>query len=195
MSADVRHVSMIYIMVVPFYAHFAVLHFLDVSERVDIPFLNFVWKVVSITLIPATLGLLANTLYPSIANKVKGIVKIGGTSVLVVAFGVILVDQIPVLKLHFRVLFGITLAMNLVTLIAAIALTRMMKLAPKERVAIGIEHIMRQEGTAIYIAVTIFASREMSLPMIMNTPVALIVGIALVVVSRRYLNRKLSVSV
>ena len=58
-------------------------------------------------------------------------------------------------------------------------------LLPKERIAIGIEHLIRQEGTAIYIAVTIVGSREMSLPMIMNTPVALIIGICFVMASRR----------
>jgi BASS family bile acid:Na+ symporter len=54
-------------------------------------------------------------------------------------------------------------------------------------VAIGIEHMIRQDGTAIYIAVTIVGSREMSLPMIMNTPVALVLCILFVILSRRSL--------
>ena len=55
----------------------------------------------------------------------------------------------------------------------------------RENVAIGIEHLMRQEGTAIFIAVSIVGNNEMSLPMIMNTPVALCVVLFFVAVARR----------
>ncbi|MGQ3176302.1 MAG: hypothetical protein ACT6SC_01710, partial [Blastomonas fulva] len=55
----------------------------------------------------------------------------------------------------------------------------------RENVAIGIEHLMRQEGTAIFIAVSIVGNNEMSLPMIMNTPVALCVVMLFVAVARR----------
>ncbi|PCI54346.1 MAG: hypothetical protein COB36_10155 [Alphaproteobacteria bacterium] len=181
-------VSMVYILVVPFYAHFALTHFMGVEEQVSIPLLSFVGKIFSITLIPAGLGLLANTLMPALSKKIKGLVKLGGTSVLVVSFGFILVDQLAVLKEYFTSLFAITVALNVVTLAVAIALSKGMKLMPKERIAVCIEHIIRQEGTAIYIAVTIVGSREMSLPMIMNTPVALVICISFVLFSRRKKN-------
>ncbi|MBT6031679.1 MAG: hypothetical protein HOH19_03815 [Kordiimonadaceae bacterium] len=180
-------VSMIYIFVIPFYAHFALLYFMDVNEQVEIPLINFIWKIFSITLIPASLGLLVNTLKPALAGKVKGYVKIGGTSVLVISFGFIIADQMPVLRQYFDSLFGITLAMNIITLLAAITLGHLTGLLKAERIAIGIEHMIRQEGTAIYIAVTIVGSREMSLPMIMNTPVALALCICFIFISRRFL--------
>ena len=44
---------------------------------------------------------------------------------------------------------------------------------------------MRQEGTAIFIAVTIVGNNEMSLPMIMNTPVALCCVLLFVAIARR----------
>lgn len=177
-------VSMIYIVVVPFYAHFALLYFMGVEEQIDIPLIGFIWKVFSITLIPASLGVLARALKPDIAIKAKGIAKIVGTLVLVVAFGFILVDQIPVLRQNFISLFGITLAMNVLTLGAAILLSKVMTLTHKETTAVCIEHMIRQEGTAIYIAVTIIGVREMSLPMIMNTPVALFLCILFVLLTR-----------
>lgn len=180
-------VSIIYIAIVPFYAHFALLYFMDVGEQIDIPLLGFVWKIFSITLIPAGLGVLARALKPEIAIKAKGYAKIIGTLVLVVAFGFILVDQIPVLREYFNSLFGITLAMNVLTLGAVMLLSKIMTLTPKERTAVCIEHMIRQEGTAIYIAVTIVGVREMSLPMIMNTPVALALCIIFVLLSRKSL--------
>jgi BASS family bile acid:Na+ symporter len=182
-------VSMIYIVVVPFYAHFALLYFMGVEEQIDIPLLGFIWKVFSITLIPASLGVLARALKPDIAIKAKGIAKTVGTLVLVVAFGFILVDQIPVLRQYFDSLFGITLAINVLTLGAAMLLSKVMALTPKERTAVCIEHMIRQEGTAIYIAVTIVGVREMSLPMIMNTPVALVLCIIFVLLTRKSLTK------
>jgi len=190
-------VSMIYIIVVPFYAHFALLHFVGVEAQVSVPLIDFIWKVFSITLIPVSLGLLLRTYQPALAIRCKGAVKILGTGVLVVAFVFILLDQVPVLKEHFGSLFGITLGMNLLNLMAALTLSALFAVVPKERVAIGIEHLIRQEGTAIYIAVSIVASREMSLPMIMNTPVALAICIIFVLLSRRSLaeSRAANVSV
>ncbi len=180
-------VSMVYILVVPFYAHLALLHFVGVDEQVSVPLTDFIWKVFSITLVPASLGLLVRSYWPAIAIRAKGAIKTIATLVLVVAFGFILVDQIPVLREHFNSLFGMTLAMNLLNLAVALALCAGFALVPRERVAVGIEHMIRQEGTAIYIAVTIVGSREMSLPMIMNTPVALILCIVFVLLSRRSL--------
>ncbi|MDT8319384.1 MAG: bile acid:sodium symporter [Xanthomonadales bacterium] len=182
-------VSMIYILVIPFYAHFALLYLMGVEEQVSVPLLEFIWKIFSITLIPASLGLLVRTFRSELAIRIKTYVKIGGTSILLVAFGSILYDQIPVLVEHFNSLFGITLGMNLLNLAVALGLSAGFALVAPERVAIGIEHMIRQEGTAIYIAVTIVGSREMSLPMIMNTPVALFLCIAFVILSRRSLSR------
>ena len=177
-------VSMIYIVVIPFYAHFALLYFMDVEEQIDIPLIGFIWKIFSITLIPASLGVLARALKPDMAIKVKGIAKTVGTLVLVVAFGFILVDQIPVLRQYFDSLFAITLAMNVLTLGAAMSLSKVMNLTHGETTAVCVEHMIRQEGTAIYIAVTIVGVREMSLPMIMNTPVALFLCIFFVLITR-----------
>lgn len=181
-------ISMLYILLVPFYAHFALLHFAGVEEQISVPVIDFIWGVFSITLIPVAAGLLVRSWKPAIAIKAKGTVKIVGTAVLFVAFGFILADQIPVLREHFDSLFGITLGMNLLNLAVALGLCTAFGLIPRERVAIGIEHMIRQEGTAIYIAVTIVGSREMSLPMIMNTPVALILCIIFVLLSRRSLS-------
>ena len=182
-------VSIIYIAVIPFYAHFALLYFMGVEEKIDIPLLAFIWKIFSITLVPAGLGVLTRAFKPDIAIKVKGLAKLIGTAVLVVAFGFILVDQIPILREYFDSLFGITLSINLLTLGAVLLVSKIMKLAAKERTAVCIEHLIRQEGTAIYIAVTIVGMREMSLPMIMNTPVALVLCIIFVLLSRKLMTK------
>jgi BASS family bile acid:Na+ symporter len=182
-------VSAIYIFVVPVYAYLALHYFMGFSGAVEVPLGAFVWKVFSITLVPVTLGLAVNQLRPAVAAFLRGKLKLLATTVLVVAFVIILIDQVEVLKTNFWTLFWMTLGANLIVLAIAFSLTRATRLNPRETSAVCIEHMIRQEGTAIYIAVAVVGSREMSLPMIMNTPVALVLCILLVLAMRKYVNR------
>ncbi|WP_188762967.1 bile acid:sodium symporter family protein [Sandarakinorhabdus glacialis] len=177
--------SMIYIVVVPFYAHFAILHFMGVEADVDVPLGAFIWNIFSITVLPAAAGFAIRALRPTLAARIKAPLKLGATLVLFTSFGFILADQLPVLRVNLGALFWITLAINLITLVVVLASVKMMRFNRREGVAIGVEHLMRQEGTAIFIAVSIVGNNEMSLPMIMNTPVALVVVLLFVVAARR----------
>lgn len=177
--------SMIYIIVVPFYAHFALLHFMGLAADVKLPMGSFIWNIFSITVMPAASGFAIRAWRPAFALWIKPHIKLAATIVLFTSFGFILVDQLPVLRVNFAALFGITVAINLVTLAVVMASVRLMKFQRREAVAIGIEHLTRQEGTAIFIAVTIVGNNEISLPMIMNTPVALLVVLAFVSAARR----------
>ncbi|MEN5113844.1 hypothetical protein ABE453_07450 [Brevundimonas diminuta] len=182
-------VSLIYILVVPFYAHLALSHFMGVQAEVSVPLGSFVWQIFSITILPAGAGFILRHYNPAIALKLKGPVKLAGAIVLFTAFGFILVDQIPMIRDHFGQLLWITVAINVLTLGAVLMLCRFMNLSGPENTAIGVEHLIRQEGTAIYIAVSIIGSNEMSLPMIMNTPVALPIALIFMTLARRYLSK------
>jgi BASS family bile acid:Na+ symporter len=105
--------------------------------------------------------------------------------VLFSAFGLILVDQIPVLRQNLGALFWITVALNVIMVCVVMTIVRFAGFTRRENIAIGIEHLMRQEGTAIFIAVSIVGNNQMSLPMIMNTPVALIIVLLFVAIARR----------
>lgn len=177
--------SMIYIFVVPFYAHFALLHFLGLEADVKVPLASFFWDIFSITVLPAGAGFLVRALRPDFAIWFKRYLKNAATIVLFTSFGFILVDQIPVLRENLGALFWITVALNLIMVVVVLLINRFAGLSRRENVAIGIEHLMRQEGTAIFIAVTIVGNNEMSLPMIMNTPVALCFVLLFVAVARR----------
>jgi bile acid:Na+ symporter, BASS family len=177
--------SFVYILVVPFYAHFALLHFMGLEADVNVPLASFFWDIFSITLLPAGTGFAVRAWRPEFALRIKGYIKLAATIVLFTSFGFILVDQIPVLRVNLGALFWITVAINVITLIFVLLLCHLLRFNPRERVAISIEHLMRQEGTAIFIAVTIVKNNEMSLPMIMNTPVALVVVLGFVFAARR----------
>jgi len=177
--------SMIYIFVVPFYAHFALLHFMGLAADVQVPLTSFFWDIFSITILPATVGFAIRAWRPDFAIWFKRYLKNTATIVLFSSFGVILYDQVPVLRENLGALFWITVALNLMMVVVVMTITRFAGFTRRENVAIGIEHLMRQEGTAIFIAVSIVGNNEMSLPMIMNTPVALCFVLLFVTVARR----------
>ncbi|WP_448663932.1 bile acid:sodium symporter family protein [Sphingomonas sp. CJ20] len=177
--------SMIYILVIPFYAHFALLHFMGLRADVDVPMASFFWNIFSITVLPAATGFVVRALRPEFAIWFKRYLKNGATIVLFTSFGFILFDQVPVLRQNLGALFWITVTLNVVMVGVVMTIVRFAGFTRRENIAIGIEHLMRQEGTAIFIAVTIVHNNEMSLPMIMNTPVALCVVLLFVAVARR----------
>ncbi|MBV5324692.1 MAG: hypothetical protein J0626_05165, partial [Rhodospirillaceae bacterium] len=152
--------SMIYIFVVPFYAHFALLHFMGLAADVNVPLASFFWDIFSITVLPAGTGFIIRALRPAFALWIKPHLKNAATIVLFTSFGLIMVCVV-------------------MTIVRFAGFTR------RENIAIGIEHLMRQEGTAIFIAVSIVGNNEMSLPMIMNTPVALVIVLIFVAIARR----------
>lgn len=179
-------VSAIYVLVIPFYAHFALTQFMGIDTQVQVPMADFFRSIATITVVPVALGLLVRRYAPAVALRLKTYVKLVAVAVLLYAFGVILVDQVPILRENLGALFAMTLGMNLVMLTTALLVSRSMRLTRAETTAVAIEHLIRQEGTAIFIAVSLVGSREMSLPMIMNTPVALAVCIVTVLVLRRF---------
>ena len=177
--------SMIYVFIIPFYAHFAILHFMGLEADVEVPLASFFWDIFSITVLPAGTGFIIRALRPEFALWIKGHIKRAATIVLFTSFGFILFDQVPVLRQNLGALFWITVGLNVAMVAIVMTLIRFAGLRRRENIAIGIEHLMRQEGTAIFIAVSIVGNNEMSLPMIMNTPVALVVVLAFVALARR----------
>ncbi len=186
-------VSVVYLLVIPFYAYGAVSYFMGASESISVPFLESVFRIISITLVPVTLGVATRTYWASLAKILKPYIKNGATLVLVIAFGFIIADQMEILRRTFGTLLMMVIVMNALAILVAFALSKLNRLSPTETTAICIEHLIRQEGTAIYIAVTIMGVREMSLPMIINTPVGLSFTIVFVFVSR-FLSKKYIVS-
>lgn len=182
-------VSGIYVLLVPVYAYLALSHFMGLDTKVAIPLGEFFRSIATITVLPVLCGLVLRRYLYRTALRIKNAVKLIAVAVLLYAFGDILVDQLPVLRDNFGALFAMTVGMNLVMLATAIGVSRAMRLTRPETTAVAIEHLIRQEGTAIFVAVTLVGNREMSLPMIMNTPVALVLCIG-TVLTLRHLNAR-----
>lgn len=173
-------VSVVYIFTLPFITYFGLDFVFGEGQSITIPVGESISKIVTITVFPVATGMLCRKLLPAFALRIEPLVKTLSTSVLVVVFGMIVVQQWETLKQSFGIVLAIVLAMNICNLGIAFLACHLARIGRRERIAIGMEHIVRQEATAIFVAVTLLGRNDMSLPMIINTFIGMAVGIPFV---------------
>jgi BASS family bile acid:Na+ symporter len=161
--------STIYVFTLPFIAHFALVFAFQQSQSIDIPFTSSIVNIMMVTLIPISCGMLAAHLLPRWCAVLGTPIKTAATATLVIVFGMIVVQQWPVLRASFGTLMVIVVAMNLIAISVALTISKIGRLTRRETIAVAVEHMIRQESTAIFVAVTLLHRHDMSMPMIINT--------------------------
>ena len=161
--------STIYVFTLPFIAHFALLFAFQKSLPVDIPFGSSLTHILMVTMLPIGCGMLAAHFKPRWCALLGPPIKTTATTILVIVFLMITVQQWAVLRASFGTLLAIVVAMNLTAITVALTICKIGRLTRPETIAIAVEHMIRQEGTAIFVAVTLLHHHDMSLPMIINT--------------------------
>jgi BASS family bile acid:Na+ symporter len=161
--------SLIYVFTLPFIAHLALVHAFGDAAPIQIPLWDSLSHILMVTLIPIACGMLFRRLAPTWASRAAPPVKTVATIVLTLVFAMITVQQFPVLKASFGRLMAIVVGMNLASIVIALTISRLGRLTRKETIAVSVEHMIRQEATAIFVAVTLLHREDMSIPMIINT--------------------------
>jgi BASS family bile acid:Na+ symporter len=161
--------STIYVFTLPIIAHFALLLAFRHTQPIDIPFLSSLTHILMVTLLPIACGMIAARLAPRWSALLGPPVKTAMTVALVIIFVMITVQQWPVLRASFGRLLAIVVGTNLMSVTAAVTISKIGRLTRPETIAVTVEHMIRQEGTAIFVAVTLLHRHDMSLPMIINT--------------------------
>jgi BASS family bile acid:Na+ symporter len=179
--------STIYVLTLPFIAHFALLFAFRSSQPVDIPLGSSLTHIMMVTLIPVSGGMIAARLSPRWSALLGPPIKTAATTALVIIFMMITVQQWPVLRASFGRLLGIVVAMNVTAITVALTICAIGRLTRRETIAIAVEHMIRQEGTAIFVAVTLLHRHDMSLPMIINTFIGMALCMTFFALSRRFL--------
>jgi BASS family bile acid:Na+ symporter len=178
--------SAVYIFTLPFIAHFGLLAVYGESQSVDVPIWSSMKHILAITAFPIACGMLARRLAEPITEKVRPVLRSVATWTLTIIFGLIVIQEFETIKSSFGIILGMVVAMNLTNFLVALGLSKLGSLQPKERIALVVEHLIRQEATAIYVAVTILGRKDMSLPMIINT----FVGMGICVIFVGFMTKK-----
>ena len=178
--------SIVYIFALPFICHFALILVYGESKAVSVPLGSSFWHIIRVTVIPIACGMIVNAWHHAIAAHIVSTVKNVGTATLVVIFGLIIVDNLDTLREALGLVMAMVIAMNLINFVIALTVSKLGRLRREERIAVVIEHLIRQEATAIYVAVAILGRSDMSLPMIVNTFVGMFFCVGFVAYMKRW---------
>jgi len=177
--------STIYVFTLPIIVHFALVYAFKKAQPIDIPFTSSMADILMVTLIPIATGMLAAYLRPRWCALLRSPIKTAATITLVVVFGMIVAQQWPVLRASFGTLMVIVVAMNLIAITVALAICKLGHLTRRETIAVAVEHMIRQETTAIFVAVTLLHRHDMSIPMIINTFIGMAVCMTFFAITSR----------
>jgi BASS family bile acid:Na+ symporter len=178
--------STIYIFTLPFIARFALLIAFREAQPIEIPLESSILHILMVTLIPISCGMLAGYLNADWSRRFGPRIKSAATAVLVTVFGLIVVQQWPVLRASFGVLMAIVVTMNVIAISLALLVSKLGRLTRRETIAVSVEHMIRQEGTAIFVAVTLLHHHDMSIPMIINTFIGMALCMTFFAAMRRF---------
>ncbi|MDG2520428.1 hypothetical protein P7B02_02655 [Caulobacter segnis] len=171
-------VSGLYVFAAPLVAHYAVEIAFGESRRISAPTADLFWKVALVTVAPVSAGLVCARAAPDLA-RLSIPLKTAGSVLLVLVFAWVAARQRAVLADTMGLIVGLVLLVNLINAAIGLVIARAAALNDPDSAAVICSHMVRQEGTAIFIAVSVLGAPDIAVPLIINTFVGLAVCAAL----------------
>lgn len=132
-------------------------HFLSSAQTIQVPVLKMIAQVVAITIVPVALGMALRAKKPALSDRMERPARIASTVIFLVILVGLIAANTKLIREHFVALSGVTLALNLSTMLLGLIAARIMRLAPPQAIAISIESGIQNGTLAIVIATTILA--------------------------------------
>lgn len=156
--------SFITVFSIPVLISYALSNFMGAEQSVELPVLKTILQVVAITIVPVSLGMLVRHKRLSFAEKMERPSRIASTIIFIlITVGVILANK-QVIKDHFLSLAGVTVSLNVLTMIIGFGAAFLARLPGRQMRTISIESGIQNGTLAIVIATTIIKNGEMALP-------------------------------
>lgn len=168
-------ISALYVIAAPLVAHYAVELAFGEVRRIQAPTGDLFAKVALITVGPVSAGLATARAFPNLTARWAAPIKTAGSIVLVLVFAWIAARQRTVLADSMGLIVGLVLLVNLINAAIGVLVARAARLEGPDATAVICSHLVRQEGTAIFIAVSVLGAPDIAVPLIINTFVGLAV--------------------
>ena len=168
--------SLVAVITIPLYVHFALTEFLAQDTVISMPVGETILRIFGLTIVPVSLGVLVHARGPArisaLADPLKNL-----AALLIGAFFLLLIlGQHAAFIDAVRQVWAPILCLNATSMITGYALARLFRLPRTQRTALTIEHAIKQEGTGIYVAVTILGLPLVALPLLVNSVCGLTLG-------------------
>lgn len=150
--------SVITIITIPFIVNFALVHFLNEGQLIQLNVLETIIQIFVIIIIPISIGMLIRYFKADFAKQMDKPVKIASGVVLVlVIVGIVLKEKENFIP-YFKQAGAIALALNLATMLAGYYSSRLLNIIDKRAVSISIESGIQNGTLAITIAVVLLGN-------------------------------------
>ncbi|PCI32518.1 MAG: hypothetical protein COB54_07195 [Alphaproteobacteria bacterium] len=176
-------VTLIYLWFGPIVINLALGYFMDDKVNMHLPILNTLIQIFTYTLAPIILGMVAGSMLKSHRKSASKLFRDTGALVITIIFLTLLYDQRNVLLSALTSLLVPILLINLMGITSAILLSRFGRISQKDTIAIILEHTIRQEAMALFIATSILSQPVLALPLLMNSLIGLIIGLGVIFVA------------
>lgn len=157
-------ISLLSVLTLPAIVSIAVLHFMDAATAPDLSIGRTVLGVFAITTVPVVIGMVVNRYAPGFARRFERVARIiASVLFVVIVAGAIYAERANLVD-YFKQAGPVTLALNVVMMALAVALSKVARLEVAQRTAITLECGLQNGTLAIFVALTLIGSREMMVP-------------------------------
>lgn len=147
--------SLITILTIPFLVNFALTHFMEEGQQIELNVMETIIQICIIVVIPVSLGMLLRHYQPNFARKMGKPVRIGSGLVLALIIVGLVIKEKENFVSYFKQAGIAALLLNVLTMLIGFYSARVLKLAHKQATAISIESGIQNGTLAITIAVVL----------------------------------------
>lgn len=166
--------TFIYALVAPFIATLFLTHTAGGLASTVAAMLHVVAEVTGVVVVPLLIGMSLRSATPRFCARVDVPLRWAATCLVCLVFLWLGYSQVATFEAAGWRLVGAVVLLNLSGWVLGGVIGLVFKLPISEFIAVGVEHSIRQEGTGVFVAVSILRDRHMAIPLLVNSAVGFI---------------------
>jgi BASS family bile acid:Na+ symporter len=179
--------SLIVVFTIPLIVNFAMRFFLQHGEYIPLPIFDTMLKVLVITILPVTIGMVLHAKFPAFSAKMNKPVKLMSGILLMVIIAAAILNDKENLVNFFAQAGPVALALNLVMLVIGFITARMFNLRASQSITISIESGIQNGTLGIAIAATLLRNPTMTIsPAIYSLIMFMTAGVIIAWMNTKY---------
>ena len=152
------------VITIPLIVSFSLSHFMDNSQSIQLPVGKTIIQILSITVIPVSIGMFIRNRFPDFAIKMDKPTRIASTIIFIIILVSVIATNLELVRENMGTLGWISLLLLMLTMALGFFSAKLFKLNLSQQISIAIESGIQNGALAIVIATTLLEQSELSLP-------------------------------
>lgn len=178
-------ISLVYVFTAPLWIGLALELYMETAKDVAPPVLQIIGSLMGLVIVPIAMGMVLRAMAFAFTQRVGGHVRNYAAATILIVYCILVYNQRETMMRDLALLWQPVLFLNLTAVSVSALLAYLFRVGHANGVAVVVEHSLRQEGTAIFIAVTVIGSQRMAMPLILNAAIGFAIGLLIIALARR----------